>query len=470
MFSDKVPSFHHTLVFRLTVWYAGIFTLSSLIAFIVFYLGITSIVRERTDEGLLEDVQELGTLFSSDGIEALERTLVVEADSDGNEEIFFRLLAPDGGQLASSNLSSWKDLITNRLALAQIADGADHVLETITLPGREHQIRTIYGRIGPNVVLQIGLSLEEDDAFTGRFQEIFGATVAAVMFLAALFGWFMAKRALSGVEEVTRTAREISAGDLERRVPVPGNAGEIDRLATTFNQMLDRIQKLVTEITEMNDNIAHDLRSPITRIRGIAEMTLTTGKAIEEFKGAAADTIEECDRLLEMINTMLYISEAEAGAGTLAKDKIEMSDVVRAACELFQPIAEGKGVCLVSDIRNPLRVRGELQKLQRMVANLIDNALHYTPAAGKVTVVVDGNGNQGVIAVTDTGIGISEADLPNIFTRFYRCDDSRSTDGAGLGLSLVKAIVRAHGGAIAVTSTAGVGSTFTVTLPRAVDG
>jgi signal transduction histidine kinase len=218
---------------------------------------------------------------------------------------------------------------------------------------------------------------------------------------------------------------------------------------------------------QMSENIAHDLRSPITRIRGIAEMTLTTGKAIDEYEGAAANTIEECDRLLEMINTMLYISQAESTAGKFAMEEVDMTRVVRGACELFQPVAEDQGLSLVHRIDDDLRVRGELQGLQRMVANLIDNALKHTPSPGTVTVTVNGDDKQGVISVQDTGIGISQEELPRLFERFYRCDRSRSRPGVGLGLSLVKAIVHSHRGKIAVTSIPNVGTTFTVTLPRA---
>jgi signal transduction histidine kinase len=248
---------------------------------------------------------------------------------------------------------------------------------------------------------------------------------------------------------------------------VKGQADEIDRLAATFNDMLDRIQTLVTEMKEMTENIAHDLRSPITRIRGLAEMALTTGKSIDEYEAAAASTVEDCDRLLDMINTMLYISQTEATAGKLPTEEVDMAGVVRNACELFQPVAEDKGVNLVADIGADLRVRGVLQGLQRMLANLIDNALDCTPSPGTVTVSVSGDEKLGVIAVKDTGIGIPQDELPYIFRRFYRCDRSRSRPGAGLGLTLVEAIVHAHRGRIAVASTPNVGTTFTVTLPCA---
>ena len=268
------------------------------------------------------------------------------------------------------------------------------------------------------------------------------------------------------VEEVTRTAIDISKGDFKRRVSVRDRGDEIKKLATTFNVMLDRIDILVTGMREMTDNIAHDLRSPITRIRGITEMTLSTGKSIDEYETMGANTIEECDRLLKMVNTMLEISGAEAGVSHLTKEKTDMARVVRELCELFQPSAEEQGVTIISEISDSSFVYGDIQKLQRMVANLLDNALKYTPSGGTVTASVNKNEGQVVISVNDTGIGISKDEVPNIFRRFYRCDQSRSQAGIGLGLSLALAIAKAHGGGITATSHLGKGSQFAVTLPQ----
>ena len=467
MLLDRLLRLRRTLAFRLTVWYAAIFTVSSLLAFFFFYLQVASILRERTDEDLLDDIKEFSALLTAKGIEEVKQTMILEAKTDGEKDVFYRLLSPDGKELGSSELFFWGQLSVNQAALQQIVKDGKPVLETLTIEGRRHKARTVYAPMGPGTILQIGMSLEDNDEFLGEFRQIFGATITAVMVVAGLLGWFMAKRALKNVEEVTRTARAISASDLEQRVPVTGHADEIDKLAATFNDMLDRIQTLVTETKEMTENIAHDLRSPITRIRGMAEMALTTGKAIDEYEAAAASTVEDCDRLLEMINTMLYISQTEATAGKLTTEEVDMTGVVRDACELFQPVAEDKGVNLVVEIGTDLRVRGVLQALQRMLANLIDNALNYTTPPGTVTVSISGDEKLGIIAVKDTGIGISPDELPHIFRRFYRCDQSRSRPGTGLGLTLVEAIVHAHRGQIAVTSTPNVGTTFTVTLPCA---
>ena len=455
-----------TLAFRLTLWYAFIFTLTSLGAFLLFNFLINTGLRERTDQDLLAEVSELSSHLALKGLDVVELDIVQDAESSGVDRMFLRVLSLDGEELVSSNMTSWTNVATNRIALKRLTSGESHVFETLTMPQLPHKVRILYGIIGPDKLVQIGKSLEDDQRFMGAFRERFFVVMATLMVFGGLIGWFMARRAMSGIEEVTRTAVEISAGAIERRVPLKSRGTEIDSLATTFNDMLDRIHGLIHGMREMTDNIAHDLRSPITRIRGVAEMALTSGESMDEYENMAANTIEECDRLLEMIETMLDISELEAGAGNLAMEEVDIARVVEDACELFQPSAEDKGVTIVAELPTSSRVYGDIQRLQRMVANLLDNAIKYTPSKGTVTAAINGEHGQVFLAVSDTGIGISGEDLSNVFERFYRCDPSRSEAGVGLGLSLVMAIARSHGGDVAATSHPGKGSTFTVNLPR----
>jgi signal transduction histidine kinase len=230
--------------------------------------------------------------------------------------------------------------------------------------------------------------------------------------------------------------------------------------------MLDRIQTLVTGIREMSDNIAHDLKSPITRIRGISEVSLTTGASEKEYESMAASTIEECDRLLDMINTMLVISKTEAGVNKLDTQEMDIAAVVRDACELFQSPAEDKDLRLICDAPGNFSISGDNRLIQRMIANLLDNAIKYTPVGESIEVAVQPqNTHAVVITVKDNGVGIGDEDISRIFERFYRCDPSRSQAGTGLGLSFARTVARVHGGDIAVTSIPNQGSTFTVTLP-----
>ncbi|MDX1707003.1 MAG: ATP-binding protein [Desulfobacterales bacterium] len=468
MFLKKINSARHTLAFRLTLWYAGIFMLTSCVAFFFFYFLITSVLQNRTDQDLLGEARTLSSILKVQGIEAVKRQIIFEAQAAGEKKIFFRLLSLDGQEFSSSNMSYWQDIGIGKKAINQLVREKRPVFDTISLPDRKHIIRVLYVHIGRSIILQLGQSMEGYTRFIEAFRKIFVLTMASLFLFAVIVGWFMARRALAGVETVTQTARYISEGSLNERVPVKKNQDEIDQLAITFNQMLDRIQTLVTGIREMSDNIAHDLKSPITRIRGLSEVSMTTGATEKDYENMAASTIEECDRLLDMINTMLVISKTEAGVNRLDAGVIDIGAVVRDACELFQAPAEDKEVKLACDVPAKFDFFGDHRLIQRMIANLLDNAIKYTPGGGRVDVSIQSDNNTGGVSlvIRDSGIGISEKDRPRIFERFYRCDPSRSEAGIGLGLSFAQTVARAHGGDITVASELGRGSTFTITLPK----
>ena len=466
MFLKKINSIRHTLAFRLTLWYAGLFMLTSCVAFLFFYILITSVIRDRTDQDLLSEARTLSSILKVEGIDAVQRQVIFEAQAAGEKKIFFRLLSFGGQEFSSSNMSYWRDIGIGKLAINQLIREKRPVFDSASLPDRKHKIRVLYTIIGRSIILQLGQSMENYTRFIELFRKIFVTTMASLFVFAAIVGWFMARRAVAGVEMVTQTARQISEGRLKERVPVKKHQDEIDQLAITFNQMLDRIQTLVTGIREMSDNIAHDLKSPITRIRGISEVSLTTGASEKEYESMAASTIEECDRLLDMINTMLVISKTEAGVNKLDTQEMDIAAVVRDACELFQSPAEDKDLRLICDAPGNFSISGDNRLIQRMIANLLDNAIKYTPVGESIEVAVQPqNTHAVVITVKDNGVGIGDEDISRIFERFYRCDPSRSQAGTGLGLSFARTVARVHGGDIAVTSIPNQGSTFTVTLP-----
>ena len=466
MYLKKILRPPSTLASRLTLWYAAIFTISTVVAFGAFYLAISTVIGKHRDLDLRGDVREYSAMLATKGIGEVKAEMSWDALSDGQEHTFLRLLSLDGKELAATDMSAWRSVRTDGRALVKLKGGAGYVLETLDLPEQEFKARTVYGSIGPDLVLQIGESLEEDAEFLALHRTVFMPVMAVMVIIAAIFGWLMARRALSGVEEVTRTAIEISKGAMDKRVPFKARGEEIERLATTFNYMLDRINLLIRGMREMSDNIAHDLRSPLATIRGVAEMALTTSTTEEEHRAMAATMLEECDRLLGMVNAMLDIAEAESGAGEIKLEEVDLVRVVRQACELFEAIAEDNGVTIEAELPESCVVYGETRKLQRIVANLLDNALKFTPPEGTVSVSLKADKGQVAIAVSDTGIGISEADLAHVFKRFYRCDNSRAQHGSGLGLSLVKAIAGSLGGSVNAESYLGKGSTFTVILPQ----
>lgn len=465
MFSKKMNKRRGSLSTRLTIWYAAIFTLSSLMVLFIFYLRISAITMENTNDELIEEYHDYCDLMGSEGREAVFNELDNDILEEAQESIFFRLISMNGQIFKSSDMTEFGPVRVSKEALDDIHDGADYVIETMVLPEHAFDVQSIYGLVGPDIVFNMGVSLEDNYEYLSIFRNLILLLMIPLVLIAAIIGWFLAYQALKGVGDVTKTAMEISKGAIAKRVEVKQKCHEIDRLAGAFNDMLDRIQILIKGMREMNDNVAHDLRSPLTRIRGIAEMTLMGKESTEDYKAMAANTIEECDKLIDIIDTIMDITETEAGVKQFRTEKIDIIPLIHSACELFDPLAKDKAVRLVTVLPDSLIIEGNRGKMQRLITNLLENAIKYNKQDGTVTISVTQDEQRVNIQVSDTGQGIAEKDLPRIFERFYRCDRSRSEVGIGLGLSLARAIAKAFGGNITVRSVKNQGSSFLVELP-----
>jgi signal transduction histidine kinase len=253
---------------------------------------------------------------------------------------------------------------------------------------------------------------------------------------------------------------------MNERMPVHYTQDEIGRLTQLFNVMLEKNETLILRMREALDNVAHDLRTPLTRLRGVAELALEGEPNPQTCRDALLDAMEESDRVLTMLNTLMDISEAETGLMKLDLQPVRLDEVVRDATDLFEFVAQEKSIVIVTELSPGLTVRADRNRLRQVLVNLLDNAIKYSPPGSRVEISAEPRADEVFITVKDTGAGIPAEEIPRIWERLYRGDKSRSQRGLGLGLSLVRAIIKAHGGRMKVQSTVGKGSSFVIHLPN----
>ena len=294
--------------------------------------------------------------------------------------------------------------------------------------------------------------------------------------LGAIGALFVARRVLKRIDDMNTSAHGIMAGDLTRRLPVSGSGDELDRLAEGLNQMLGRISELMEGLQEVSDNIAHDLRTPLTRLRNHAEAALAFNGDAATYRLALEKTIEESDGLIRIFNALLLIARAEAGGDLEPPEPLDIGEAAKSVAELYEPIAEDEGVALTVRADDGLKVRGNRELIGQAIANLVDNALKYGAtnkgggAEAKPDVVITARrvGESVVLTVADRGPGIAPADRTRVLDRFVRLEGSRSRPGSGLGLSLAAAVARMHGGAVELDDNQP-GLRVRLTLPAAND-
>jgi len=441
--TGEAPAFTRTFGLRLALWYATLFVSGAIaIVFVTYYLTATSLAQ-RDQQIIKGKLGDYAAAYSRGGVRVLAATVRAEQQA-APERLFVRVVDRGVEAVVLSNPDGW-DPSKLEIVSARLADGT---------------------------LVQVGKSTEARDDLLSRFRAALGIVTLFIVVIALTGGWLATQSALFPIRRLTLAVqRIIRTGRTDARVPLEGTGDAIDELTSLFNTMLDKIEGLVTAMRGALDNVSHDLRTPLTRLRGTAEMALASppaGDAAQQadyYRELLADCVEESDRVLVMLNTLMDISEAESGTMQLRREPVPLAEVVTRAVDLYRDVADAKGVALGAVAPPDIVVIADRTRLEQVAANLLDNAVKYTPAGGRVDVEVRRDAAAAFVEVRDTGPGIPGDELPRIFDRLFRGDTSRAERGLGLGLSLVKAIVEAHGGAVEVSSERGRGSVFTVRLP-----
>lgn len=314
-------------------------------------------------------------------------------------------------------------------------------------------------------LVQVAMPLESADTARSRFLLILLGLIPLALGGAGVGGWFLARHALAPVDAMVNTARAIEAEDLSRRIEAADSTDELGRLAAVLNAMLARLERAFTAVKHFSADAAHELRTPLTILKGELEVALRSPPTPDEYRSVLVSCLEEVDRLSALVTDLLFLARSDSGNMSIARTPVNLAAVLRDVCAALGALAETAQITFKHDAPEELWTRGSEPMLFRLVFNLGENAIKYTPEGGTVTLTLEPQGTEAYLSVRDTGAGIAAEEQPHIFDRFYRADPARSRGGTGLGLALARSIVLAHGGQISVESRVGQGSCFTVRLP-----
>jgi signal transduction histidine kinase len=443
----------HTHAFRLAALYFMVFAASVLGVLLFVYWTSANFVEQQTEATLEAEITGLAEQYAQRGLSGLVQIVAARSAGDRGDAVIYLVTDPNGKPLAG-NIATWPVGGPTRSVWLSFA------LER-TVNGRL-EIHPARGRlfiIPGGYRLLVGRDISDAAAFRSQVRSTLLWAGLIALGAGLVGGTVTGRNLLRRVEQVNRTSERVMGGNLSDRVPLDGTSDEFDQLAANLNRMLDQIERLMTAMREVTDDVAHDLKTPLSRLRARLERALIDPRAATpSADDPAADTsqnaairaaIDEADRLLVTFNALLNIAELESGARSDPMEPLDLSEVARLAAELYEPVAEEKGFVLRVRLQPDVKIRGERHLLSQALANVLDNALKYA-GAGDIEIRTFRRGDRAVLEVADRGPGISEADRETVFDRFIRLEPSRSTPGNGLGLSLVRAIARRHGGSAAL--------------------
>jgi signal transduction histidine kinase len=459
-------NFFRTTAFKLTLVYVVVFALFAAFLLGYFAWNTRRLITEQITQTVDAEITGLNEQYRLGGIRRLVFVVDARARRPGSS---LYLVTTAAGEGLAGNISS---LATGVLEKPGWTETAYRRLDDLEGAGHRALVRVF--QLPGGFRLLVGRDLEERD----RLHDIVLAagrwSLAAIVVLGLAGGFFVTRRVLKRVDAMTDTTRTIMDGDLTGRLPIAGTGDELDRLASNLNTMLERIEALMYGLKEVSDNIAHDLKTPLTRLRNRCEEALRLAEDESQYRQALESTIEESDALIRTFNALLMIARAESGQARDGMTEFDAAEIARGVGELYEPLADEKGIQLKVDAPTAAPVHGNRELISQALANLVDNAIKYgapdgAPANGagaEIVVKAVGEGDRILLAVADGGHGIPEADRSRAVERFVRLEQSRSKPGSGLGLSLASAVARLHGGELKLEDNHP-GLKTVISLPRA---
>jgi signal transduction histidine kinase len=432
-----------THAFRLAALYFLVFALSMLGVLLFVYWSSAGFVERQTEATLDAEITGLAEQYAQRGLSGLVQIVAARSAGDPGDRMLYLITDPDGRPLAG-NIAGWPLGVPAHSGWLSFNFVSKSNGRTVTRPARASLII-----IPGGYRLLVGRDISDAAAFRDRVKMTLMWAGLVALGVGLLGGATMSRNLLRRVELVNRTSERVMAGNLSDRVPLDGTSDEFDLLATNLNRMLDQIERLMAAMREVTDDVAHDLKTPLSRLRARLELALIGPSDERAQREAIRAAIDEADRLLATFNALLRIAEAEAGSASERSELVDLAEVARAAAEFYEPVAEERGFRLSVATEPGVEIRGDRHLLSQALANLLDNALKYAEG-GELEVQVSRAAERAVLEVADRGPGIPEPDREAVFDRFVRLERSRSTPGNGLGLSLVRAVARRHQGTVSL--------------------
>ncbi len=435
-----------TTTFRLSLSYLALFSAAGAVAIFFIYWNTTVLLSRQLNQTIEAELTGLAEQYRAGGLDQLVRIVAERSETPGNS--LYLVADKDGKQLAG-NLSAvspqlWDSVGPVEFVYSRPASGGVE---------RRLAFANVF-RLPGGYRLIVGRDIEDRRELSRLILNTMLWGLGAMALVGIGGGYWVSRKLLTRIDGLAATTRTIMAGDLAGRLPVSGSGDELDRLSQSVNLMLARIEQLMAGLREVSDNIAHDLKTPLNRLRNRVEEALREPQDETAYRDVLERTIEEADGLIKTFNALLSIARLEAGAGGENRDTLDMAALVQDVAELYEPVAEERGIALKAQAADPIIIHGDRQLLGQALANLIDNALKYgAPSAGagngyapEVDVQADARGGVARIVVSDRGPGVPDTERDRVLSRFVRLEESRSEPGSGLGLSLVAAVARLHGG------------------------